>query len=113
MVRKKSLEAHSIQVMITQLKESLYPSQREWAAEGLTSANWKIHPQVVDALCGAAQDDPAPSVRCRCALSLATMNVRTETALEVIHKLQTDKDEAVRAQADEALKLLEAGNVPH
>ncbi len=113
MVRKKSLEAHSIQVMVTQLKESLYPSQREWAAEGLTSANWKIHPQVVDALCGAAQDDPAPSVRCRCALSLATMNVRTETALEVIHKLQTDKDEAVRAQADEALKILEPGNVPH
>ncbi len=67
MVRKKSLEAHSIQVMMTQLKESLYPSQREWAAEGLTSANWKVHPQVVDALCAAAQNDPAPTVRCRCA----------------------------------------------
>ena len=106
MIRKKSLEAHSIRVMMVQLKESLYPSQREWAAEGLTSANWKVHPEVVEALCAAALEDPAPSVRARCAQSLAAMKVRSETALGVIHKLQADKDESVRAQADEAFKVL-------
>jgi hypothetical protein len=113
MVRKKTLEAHSVQVMISQLKDSLYPSQREWAADGLTAANWKTHPQVVEALCTVAIEDPAPTVRGRCALSLAAMNIRTETALGVIHKLQADKDESVRAQAEEALKILEPVAAPH
>ena len=106
MVRKKSLEAHSVHTMIGQLKDSLYPSQREWAAEGLTAANWKVHPQVIAALCTAALEDPAPSVRARCAKSLAAMNVRSEAALGAIRKLQTDKDDAVRAEADEAFKVL-------
>jgi hypothetical protein len=106
MVRKKSLEAHSVRTMMGQLKDSLYPSQREWAAEGLTSANWKVHPQVIDALCTAALEDPAANVRARCAKSLAAMNVRSETALGVIRKLQADKDDAVRAEADEAFKVL-------
>jgi hypothetical protein len=112
LVRKKTLETHTVRVMISQLKDSLYPSQRERAAEGLTSANWKVHPQVVEALCRAALDDPAPAVRSRCAESLAAMNIRSEAALGVIHKLQADKDETVRAKADEALKVLEPTELP-
>jgi hypothetical protein len=113
LVRKKTLETHTVRVMISQLKDSLYPSQRERAAEGLTSANWKVHPQVVEALCTAALDDPAPAVRGRCAESLAFMNVRSQAALGVIHKLQADKDEAVRSKADEAIKILEPEELPH
>ncbi len=107
LVRNKSLESHSIQVLMEKLKDSLYPSQREWAAEGLTSANWKVHPEVVEALCKAATDDPAPTVRARCAHSLAHMEIRTAKSLDAIHKLQADKDESVRTQADEALKILQ------
>jgi hypothetical protein len=113
LVRKKSLESHSVHVMVEQLKESLYPSQREWAAEGLTSANWKVHPEIVDALCKAATDDPAPTVRARCIHSLARMEVRSEKSLEAVHKLQSDKDETVRAQADEAMRLLKPAATPH
>ena len=105
-VRKKSLEEHSVHTMLGHLKDSLYPSQREWAAEGLTSANWKVHPEVIEALCTAALEDPASSVRAQCAKSLAAMNVRSETALGVIRKLQADKDDLVHAEADEAFKVL-------
>jgi hypothetical protein len=112
MIRKKSLEGRSIQIMVGQLKDSLYPSQREWAAAGLTSANWKAHPEIVDALCIAALDDPAPGVRARCAHSLAAIDVRTERVLETIHKLQADKEESVRSEAEEALKLLQPADLP-
>jgi hypothetical protein len=113
MVRKKSLETHSIQILLEKLKDSLYPSQREWAAEGLTSANWQVHPEIVEALCKAATDDPAPTVRARCAHSLAQMEIRSAKALDTIHKLQADGNEAVRAQADQALKSLLPGEITH
>jgi hypothetical protein len=113
MVRKKSLETHSIQILLEKLKDSLYPSQREWAAEGLTSANWQVHPEIVEALCKAATEDPAPTVRARCAHSLAQMEIRSAKALDTIHKLQADKDEAVRAQADQALRILQPGEITH
>jgi HEAT repeat protein len=79
----------------------------------LTSANWQVHPEIVEALCKAATDDPAPTVRARCAHCLAQMEIRSAKALDTIHKLQADKDEAVRAQADEAHRILQPGEITH
>ena len=49
------MEGHTVRVMISQLKESLY-HQREQTAEGLTSVV-ESHPRVVEALCTAALED--------------------------------------------------------
>jgi hypothetical protein len=112
-VRKKSLESHSIKVMLDQLRDSVFPSQREWAAGALCSANWKVHPEIAEALCKAAVEDPAPTVRARCLNTLAKMDERSARTMDTIHKLQADKDESVRAQADEAVKSLAPAATPH
>src|SRR5262245_3716614 len=43
--------------LIQTLRESIYPSQREWAAESLARIDWRSHPQVFDALLTAARED--------------------------------------------------------
>src|SRR5262249_13611260 len=59
------------QYLMQTLRDALYPSQREFAAEALASMDWRTHPQVFDSLLTAAHDDPAPTVRTTCVRCLA------------------------------------------
>src|SRR5205807_930693 len=45
------------------LRDSLYPAQRELAADALAACDWQRQPQIVEALLQAARNDPAASVR--------------------------------------------------
>jgi hypothetical protein len=88
------------------LKDSLYPSQREWAAEHLATADWHTQPHVVQALVTAAKDDPAATVRAACVRCLCRMGVNTVPVVSVIQGLKSDTDPRVRREADNALTAL-------
>jgi hypothetical protein len=91
------------------LRDSLYPSQRELAAQSLATADWHSHPTVVQLLTTAAKEDPAPTVRATCVRCLANMHVNTGPVLTVVRGLKNDKDPHVRQEAERALSILAAG----
>jgi hypothetical protein len=96
----------SLPQVLTTLKDSLYPSQREWAAERLSGLDWHTNPQVVQALAQAARGDPAATVRAACVHALAQMKVSTVEVVAVVQGLKDDHDLRVRQEADEALAAL-------
>ena len=97
--------------LIAVMRESLYPSQREWAAENLASMDWRRHPQILDLLIERAKRDPAPTVRAECVRSLGRMKADTVAAVETIKALQTDPDGRVRQEAVEAYSTV-TGTAP-
>src|SRR5262249_23095943 len=58
--------AQPVPQLLNMLQESLYPSQREWAADNLAGCDWRTHPHVVQALVTGAVKDPAATVRAGC-----------------------------------------------
>jgi hypothetical protein len=98
----------NIQQMLSTLRDSLYPSQREWAADSLAMTDWRTHPQVVQALVTAAKEDPAATVRAGCVRCLAKMNVNTVPVVTAVQALRTDTDPRVRQEAEQALSKLGA-----
>ena len=88
--------------LTTLLRDSVYPSQREWAAETLASMDWRRQPQIVDALVAAAKQDPAPTVRAECVRFLGRMQANAPAAAEAVKALRTDSDDRVRQAAEEA-----------
>ena len=91
---------------LAKLQDSLYPSEREAAAEQLSELSWRGQPQVVASLMKAARDDPAATVRAACLHALAHMKVDTKETLALVRKLQSDHDPRVRQEAEEALNAL-------
>jgi hypothetical protein len=85
------------------LRESAYPDQREWAAD------WRAHPEVIDALATAARKDSAATVRVWCVRALARLNANTMTVMTALHELQGDRDPRVRNEVGQALTRLQAG----
>ena len=92
--------------MVAVLRESLYPSQREEAAEQLGAMDWRRQPQVVDILVERAREDPAPTVRAECVRSLGRLKANTLPAVEAVKFLQSDEDVRVRHEADDAYAAL-------
>lgn len=88
--------------MLMVLHDSLYPSQREWAAENLSTCDWRSNPQVVPALVTAAREDAAPTVRVACIHYLARMNANSAPVLAALLQLKGDPDPRVRAEAEKA-----------
>jgi hypothetical protein len=107
-----STSAVDVPSLLNQLRDSMLPSQREWAAEKLTELEWRKSPQVVDALVQAAKDDPAASVRAGCIHCLARMSAATPPVIAVIQSLKTDADPRVQHEATEALARLAPGQAP-
>jgi HEAT repeat protein len=96
------------QELLMTLRGSLYPSQREWAADRLKSCDWKAEPQVVEGLIAAARTDPAPLVRVGCLKALAKMHAASEAAVAVATELKNDADARVRLEAEQTLAELQA-----
>jgi hypothetical protein len=91
---------------LTTLRDAMYPSHREWAAENLAEADVQLHPQVVDALVTSARQDTAASVRAACVRSLAKLNSHSEAVAATLRSLKDDTDARVRREADQALATL-------
>ncbi len=93
------------------LSDSLYPSQREWAADRLTHYEWRVHPQVVECLLQAARSDPAPLVRVGCIRSLGRLKASTTFVAKTLQEIkETDKDARVRKEAEHVLKSFAPGS---
>ncbi len=90
------------------MRESLYPSQREWAADRLASIDWRRQPQALDVLIERAKQDAAPSVRAECLRSLGRMKCDAPSVVEAVKSCQSDADQHVRQTADDALAKLTA-----
>ncbi len=94
------------QLLVRQLHESLYPSQRELAAEKLASFDPKQADGAVQALAQAVREDPAAMVRATCVRALARMRANTSPARSAIEAAKHDADPRVRTAADEAMSVL-------
>jgi len=103
----------SVPQMLATLKDSLYPSQREWAVEQLSELNGRGQPQVVQSLTKCAKEDPAATVRAACVHALAQMKVNTTEVAAVVQELKNDRDPRVRHEADEALTALGLTTAAH
>jgi hypothetical protein len=94
--------------LLAQLHNSLYPSEREWAAERLSREDWHGQPQVVQGLLDGARTDPAPMVRAECVRALARMKVNMPPVVSALQALGADADPQVRLEVQEALAVLQA-----
>ncbi len=94
---------HSVAQMLLTLKDALYPSHREWAAEALAISDWRSNPQVVDALMLAAKEDPAATVRAGAVRALARMNTNNSAVVATLQGLRADPDPRVRKDVEQAL----------
>jgi HEAT repeats len=104
---QSAAEMQNISQLLLTMRDSVYPSYREWAVEALaTSGNNSRNPQVVDALVAAARNDPAATVRAACVRCLAKMRVNTAPAVMTIQGLKADPDPRVRSAVDQALTSL-------
>lgn len=96
--------------LLLMLKNALYPSSREWAADKLAAVDWHMNPAVVDALMQAAREDPAATVRAGCVRAIGKMNVNTITVADALQKLKNDADPVVRHEVEQALIKLGASS---
>jgi hypothetical protein len=106
-------KAQPVPQMLNMLRDSLYPSHREWAADNLASCDWRSHPHVVRALVDAASKDPAATVRAGCVRALARMKVNTVPVISTIKSLRVDPDPRVRTEVGEALACLAPTGTPN
>jgi hypothetical protein len=98
--------AVAVPQMIAALKDSLYPSHREWAAGILAGLDWHQHPEALAALLRAAHDDPAATVRAACARGLGKMNADTQAVRDTLQALKADASPLVVQDAEQALTRL-------
>jgi hypothetical protein len=99
--------------LLAMLRESLYPSEREWAADKLAVVDWRTNGQVVDALVMGAKEDPAPAVRAGCVRTLGRMNANTMPVVTAVNGLKSDTDPRVQREVEQALARLAPGQQSH
>jgi hypothetical protein len=106
--RAMAAQSTGVPQLLATLKESMYPSQREWAAEQLSELNWHMQPQVVESLTKSAREDLAATVRAASVRALGHMKVNTYEVATLVRDLKNDRDARVRQEADEVLSALDA-----
>jgi hypothetical protein len=95
-----------VEQLIKVLRESPYPAQRAWAAQSLTTFEWRAHPQIVPMLLQSASQDPAANVRAGCVNGLGRMNAAVEPVFGTLHALRNDIDPTVRQEVEQAFAKL-------
>src|SRR5262249_4308777 len=98
----------SPQHLLAQLRDSVYPSEREWAAERLSREDWHGQPQVVQGLLDGARTDPAPTVRAGCVRALAGMRVTPRAVVGGVRARGAAADPQVRREGRGARAVLQA-----
>jgi hypothetical protein len=93
----------TVSQLLYNLREALYPSSRQRAAETLASYDPRTNPEVVEALLLGAREDPAATVRAGCVRGLSRMSPGSSVVKTTIEGLRTDPDPRVRQEAEEAL----------
>jgi hypothetical protein len=93
------------EVMAT-LRDSIYPSQREWAATTLANGDTRTQPDAIHALMTAAREDPAPTVRAACVRGLVKMKAGTAPVIAALQAMKNDGDPRVLHEVETALATL-------
>jgi hypothetical protein len=88
------------------LKDSMYPSQREWAAVSLATVDWHTQPQVLRSLIEACREDPAATVRAACVRTILKMKANTPEVVNALRALKNDGDPRVKLEVEQALPVL-------
>jgi HEAT repeat protein len=96
----------SSEELIGHLKESKYPSYREWAAEQLAFVNDNSRPAAIEALLAACKDDSASNVRLACIRSIGMMKMGTPAVVKALRELKKDADPRVAAEAGKTFASL-------
>jgi hypothetical protein len=94
------------------LRSSLFPSNREWAADQLGGPEWRGNPVVVEMLLQSAKNDPAPTVREACVRNLGRSHGMLPNVIEALNAAQKDENEGVRNEATKTLSKLQGGTAP-
>jgi hypothetical protein len=102
----------AIQEMLAVMQTSIYPSQREWAANNLATFDAKAYPIVVETLTTAARSDPAGTVRAACIYGLSRMKVDTAAVRITLEQLKADRDPRVRQEAEQAIARMAPATSP-
>jgi hypothetical protein len=89
--------------LVSMLRRSEMPSNREFAAEALVTFPWWIHAEVLPALVTAALHDEAAVVRATCIRCLSRTDLRDPRVAEALSTLRSDSDLRVRTEAEAAV----------
>src|SRR5262249_14281005 len=103
--------AVELKQLLATLQHSIYPDQREWAAEILAGVNWRANPLVLQALVNAELEDPVPAVRVACVRSLVKMKANAAFVVTAVQAMHGDADPRVRYEVNLALAKLLATQV--
>jgi hypothetical protein len=95
--------------LMSMLRDALYPSYREMAAERLGVAENRTQPPIVNALVLGAREDPAATVRAACVRALTTMKAEGPAVEAVYRELRQDPDERVRRTLPEVVPVSAPG----
>lgn len=106
MPTQQSVAVQQVEQIVRMLRESPYPAQREYAAQSLTSFDWRAHPQIIPALLQSAGQDPAPNVRASCVNCLGRMRAAVEPVFGTLQSLRSDIDPRVRHEVEVAFTNL-------
>lgn len=99
-------DPQAVHQLLQTLREALYPSQREAAAEALAALDCRTYPQVFEALLAAAKDDPAPTVRATSVRCLSSLTIPPTVLAMTLQTLRADADPRVRFEAEQGLARL-------
>jgi hypothetical protein len=92
--------------MLALLRESIYPEQREWAAENMSSFDWHLSPEIAEGLMTTAQKDTVVAVRTACIRCMVRMEINTPQVRNVLETLKTEKEPQIQKEAKKALAKL-------
>jgi hypothetical protein len=96
----------SAEQLIRVMRENPYPAQREWAAQSLTSFDWRNNPQIISALVQSATQDPAASVRAGCVYCLGRMGAAVDPVFAALQTMRNDIDPRVRTEVEQTMTRL-------
>jgi hypothetical protein len=96
----------SVPKLLSVLKESDTPAQREWAADCIAGANCASHPEIVPAVLSASKTDSSPIVRIACIHTLDKVHAHGPDVIMALNVLTNDPDPNVRKEAAQAMSHL-------
>jgi hypothetical protein len=91
---------------LAMLRNGTSAEHREWAANYLSTLDWRSHPELLQSLLTAARTDSAPGVRAQCIRCVVRMQANTLAVVNALRALKADSDAHVRQEAEQGLVLL-------
>jgi hypothetical protein len=102
----------SVPQLLNVLKESDTAAQREWAADCLSGANCKAHPEVIPAVLRTAKSDSSAIVRAACIRTLDKVHAQGPDVVVGLNSLANDPDPTVQKEATQAMSHINATSTP-